>query len=119
MDKLILRFLPEADLEELMYIETLTAEMDDEELENFLIRYRSRRRKQEMVVILCALGFVGFSGLHRIFLNQIFMGVIYFFTAGFCFIGTIVDLINHRQLIREYNRRVAIELLDDHYEYYS
>jgi hypothetical protein len=41
--------------------------------------------------------------------GQVMMGVFYFFTAGFCFIGTIVDLINHQSLANEYNQKMAYE----------
>jgi hypothetical protein len=37
------------------------------------------------------------------------MGILYFFTAGFCLIGTIVDLINYQQLSFTYNRQMALE----------
>jgi hypothetical protein len=38
------------------------------------------------------------------------MGILYFFTAGLCFIGTIVDLINHKQIALEYNIKIANEV---------
>jgi hypothetical protein len=40
-------------------------------------------------------------------INHIGLGILYFFTAGLCFIGTIVDLVNHRKLAFEYNSVVA------------
>ena len=39
------------------------------------------------------------------------MGILFFFTAGLCFIGTIVDLINYKELAFEYNRRMADEVM--------
>jgi TM2 domain-containing membrane protein YozV len=62
-----------------------------------------------MILLVTLLGFLGAAGVHRILLNQIGMGIIYFFTAGFCLIGTIVDLINYQQLTFSFNRQVAIE----------
>jgi len=58
-------------------------------------------------LILALVGFVGFAGLHRFMLNQIGMGILYFLTGGLCFIGTIIDLVNHRKLAFEYNSTVA------------
>jgi len=43
-------------------------------------------------------------------INQIGMGILYFFTAGLCFIDTIVDLVNHQQLTLDYNYKVANEV---------
>ncbi|MBZ0243813.1 MAG: NINE protein, partial [Bacteroidales bacterium] len=59
---------------------------------------------------LCLLGFVGFAGVHRFILNQIGMGILYFFTAGLCLIGTIVDLVNYQNLTFTYNRQIASEI---------
>jgi hypothetical protein len=36
---------------------------------------------------------------------------LYFFTVGLCFIGTIIDLINHKTLAFEYNQRMVFESL--------
>jgi len=35
--------------------------------------------------------------------------LLYFFTIGLCFIGSIVDLVNHKSLATEYNRKMAYE----------
>jgi hypothetical protein len=34
-------------------------------------------------------------------------GLLYLFTLGLCFIGTIVELVNHKKLAFEYNSKVA------------
>lgn len=44
-------------------------------------------------IILCCLGFLGFAGIHKFYEGKIFMGILYFFTGGLLFIGTIIDLI--------------------------
>lgn len=43
--------------------------------------------------VLCALGLLGFSGLHRIYTGKFFSGILYLLTGGLFCIGTIVDLI--------------------------
>jgi hypothetical protein len=43
-------------------------------------------------------------------INQIGIGILYFLTAGLCLIGTIVDIINYKNLAFEYNQKVAIEV---------
>jgi len=42
--------------------------------------------------ILCALGFLGFGGLHRFYTGHIFSGTVYLLTYGLLGIGTVVDL---------------------------
>ena len=64
-----------------------------------------------MILITTLLGFVGFAGVHRFIIGQIGMGILYFFTAGLCLIGTIVDLVNHQKLAFEHNQKIANEVL--------
>ena len=50
--------------------------------------------KDKMIsIILCCIGLFGFAGLHKFYEGKIFMGIIYLFTGGLFFIGTIIDLI--------------------------
>ena len=106
----IIKLFPEIDLEEGAFIEAMLKEKSDEQVQNFANVYRSRRRDPQMILLLTLIGFLGVSGVHRFFLNQIGMGILYFFTGGLCLIGTIVDLINHKSLALEYNQRVALEI---------
>ncbi|MFZ6013593.1 MAG: TM2 domain-containing protein [Bacteroidota bacterium] len=107
----VIEILPEVTGEESMYIQNLIKDLDDEKARNFAMVYRSRRKEPQMILILALLGFVGFSGIHRMVINQIGMGILYFFTAGLCLIGTIVDLVNHQKLAFEYNQKVANEVI--------
>jgi TM2 domain-containing membrane protein YozV len=102
--------LPEITGEEMIYIQNLIKDMDDEKARNFASVYRSRRKEPQMILILALLGFVGFAGIHRMIINQIGMGILYLLTAGLCFIGTIIDLVNHQKLAFEYNQKVAAEV---------
>ncbi|MCI8332868.1 MAG: NINE protein [Clostridiales bacterium] len=52
------------------------------------------RKSKMTALILCLLGFIGFSGIHRMYVGKVGSGVIYFFTGGLCVIGTIIDLIS-------------------------
>jgi TM2 domain-containing membrane protein YozV len=85
--------------------------MNDEQANLFAQVYRARRKDSQMILILTLLGFFGFAGLHRFILGQIGLGVLYFFTIGLCFIGTIVDLVNYKSLAYEFNMKVAHETL--------
>ncbi len=65
----------------------------------------------QMILILTIIGFLGFAGIHRMVLNQIGMGILYFFTGGhYASIGTIIDLVNYRSWRLEYNQKVAHEI---------
>lgn len=105
----IFPLLPEIESEEAVFIESLLKNKSDEQLKNFAMLYRTRRREPQLVLFTALLGFVGVSGVHRFLINQIGMGILYLLTGGLCLIGTIVDLINYRNLAFEYNQRVALE----------
>ena len=106
----VIDVLPELQGEEMLYVQKLINDWDIEKARSFAGVYRVRRRDPQMILILTILGFVGFAGVHRMLLNQIGMGLLYFFTAGLCFIGTIIDLVNNQQLSFEYNQKVAHEV---------
>lgn len=107
----IYKMMPEADMEEAYFLDNLLKEKSDQQVNDFLMVYRSRRRDPQMTLLTALIGFLGISGVHRFLLNQIGMGILYLFTAGLCFIGTIVDLVNHRTLTFEYNQKMAHEIM--------
>jgi TM2 domain-containing membrane protein YozV len=107
----VLRHLPELEGMELGYIQGLMKNMDDDQASLFAQVYRARRKDAQMILILTLIGFFGFAGLHRFILGQIGLGILYIFTVGLCFIGTIVDLVNYKSLAYEYNVKMAHETL--------
>jgi TM2 domain-containing membrane protein YozV len=109
MNQNLLLTLPGIEAEEMAYIKEATKDFTEEQSNNFVMMYKSKRREPQMILLLALVGFLGFSGIHRFMLNQIGMGVLYFLTFGLCFIGTIVDLINHKSLALEYNKAQIIE----------
>lgn len=111
INPLVLRYLYDVTPEELMTINARTKNFNDEELSQFCIIYRSKRKDPQLILILCLLGLVGIAGLQRFVIGHIGMGILYFFTAGICFIGTIVDIINHKELALEYNATMITETL--------
>ncbi len=107
----ILKYLYDITPEELITINSRTKEFSDEELTQFCMIYRSKRKDPQMILLLCLLGLVGIAGVQRFVIGHIGMGVLYFFTAGLCFVGTIVDAVNHRELALEYNVKMITETL--------
>jgi len=103
----IFQLLPSLEGEEMAYVQSLINDMTDAKAQQFAMAYSARRKDPTTILILALVGFVGFAGIHRFMLNQIGMGILYFLTGGLCFIGTIIDLVNHRKLAFEYNSTVA------------
>lgn len=95
--------------EEMGYLQQATVDLTDNQKQYFYTVYSSKRRSAQDILIFTLLGFIGISGVQRFITGQIVMGILYFFTGGFCFIGTIIDLINHRTLANEYNQKMAYE----------
>lgn len=106
----VIDVLPEVIGEELYMLQRLCGKLNDEELSRFAMVYRSRRRDPQMVLLATLVGFFGFAGIHRFITDNMLMGILYFFTAGFCFIGTIVDTINYKGVALEYNTKIASEI---------
>lgn len=102
--------LPGITPEEYSYLQAATTGFNEAQLKGFLMIYSRKRRNPDDMVLYCVLGFF-VPGLPRFLMNQIGMGILYLFTAGLCFIGTIIDLVNHKTLAFEYNQRMVFESL--------
>jgi len=106
----VLQLIPDAEPDEMMYLHMLMEPMNDMQAGMFASMYRSRRKEPTMILLLTLVGFLGIAGINRFVLGQMGMGILYFLTAGFCFIGVIVDLVNHKKLTSEYNQKQAFEV---------
>lgn len=102
--------LPELQGMELNHVQAIIKDYTDKQAMQFAIIYRSRRRDPQLILLTCLVGLLGVAGIHRFLINQIGMGILYFFTGGLCIIGTIVDAINYQTLAFDYNRVVATEV---------
>jgi TM2 domain-containing membrane protein YozV len=107
----MLQLLPEIESGELTIIQELAKNFDDTHAQQFASIYRTKRKDPQTVMLLTLIGFVAVSGIQRFYLDQVGMGLLYLFTAGFCFIGTIVDLVKHKKLALEYNLKAAQQVV--------
>ncbi|MBI5471169.1 MAG: TM2 domain-containing protein [Ignavibacteriae bacterium] len=107
----MMQLLPELDGEEMMYVQSLLKDASDQQATQFAMMYRSRRRDAQTILLVTLVGFLGFAGIQRFMTDQIGMGILYFFTVGLCFIGTIIDLINYKRIAFEFNQQQAQQLM--------
>ena len=105
----LINLVPAIEGEELIYLQSITRELPEEQLVNFIALYNGKRRKTDQVLLGCVLGFVCVGGIQRFMVGQNGMGILYLLTGGLCLIGTIVDTINHKRLTFEYNQQMARE----------
>lgn len=106
----MLDYLPELEGDEAAYIQRMMKPMDDETGKRFAHIYSARRKDPQLILLTALIGFFAVAGVHRLIIGHIGMGILYLLTGGLCFIGTVVDLINYKNLAFEYNRGIAQEV---------
>ena len=103
--------LANADMKEMNMVMHYTKDLDEESLKTFANIYRSQRKDPQTMLILCLVGLFVIPGVQRFFINQIGMGILYLFTIGLCFVGSIIDLVKYQDLALEYNTGVAANIV--------
>ncbi|MGF1925695.1 MAG: TM2 domain-containing protein [Bacteroidia bacterium] len=103
--------LPGITPQEYSYLQTATNGLSEQQLRTFLMIYSGKRKNPSDVLIFCIIGLFLLPGLQRFIIGQIGMGILYLFTIGLCFIGSIVDIVNHKELAFEHNQRMVFESL--------
>lgn len=103
----IFQLLPSLEGDEMIFVQGITKEMSDNQLQFFATLYSARRKDPLLILITALLGFVVLAGIHRFILGHIGMGFLYLFTGGICLIGTIIDIVNYKRLSFEYNQQIA------------
>ena len=111
VNPVLLKYLYDITPEGLITINSRTKGFSDDELTHFCMIYRSKRKDPQTILLLCLMGLVLVSGVNRIVIRQVGMGILYFFTGGLCLVGTIVDAINHKDLALEFNGKMIAETL--------
>jgi TM2 domain-containing membrane protein YozV len=101
--------LPGITTEEMTFLYQATNDLTDTQKQSFYMVYSTKRKSPQDMLIFSLVGLFLVPGLQRFVTGQIGMGLLYLFTIGLCFIGSIVDLINHVSLAMEYNKKMAYE----------
>jgi hypothetical protein len=107
----LLKLMYDTTPEELLTVNNIVKNLSEEQIQQFVMIYRSKRKDPQTILITCLLGFVGFAGIHRFIVNEIGMGILYFLTGGLCLIGTIVDLVNHKNIAHDFNEKMIRETM--------
>ena len=102
--------LPGITPEEIGFLQQATSGLKDENQQKyFFMVYANKRKNPQDMLIFCLIGTFLVPGLQRFIVGQIGMGILYLFTGGLCFIGSIIDLVNYKSLAFEYNKKSAYE----------
>lgn len=105
----IFTYIHDIDENEYYFLSQMTNNFDDSMFQQFMSVYTARRKQSIFVLLLTLIGFFGFAGMQRFYLEHVGFGVLYLLTCGLCFIGTIVDAINYKKLTSEANLKIAQE----------
>jgi TM2 domain-containing membrane protein YozV len=95
--------------EEMGFLQQGTAELTENQKKYFYMVYSGKRKSPQDILIFTIIGFFGVAGIQRFVVGEVLMGLLFLFTGGFCAIGTVVDLINHKTIAADYNRKMAYE----------
>jgi TM2 domain-containing membrane protein YozV len=95
--------------EEMGFLQQGTVNLNENQKKYFYMVYSGKRKSPQDLLIFTIIGFFGVAGIQRLVVGEVLMGILYLFTAGFCFIGTIIDLVNYKTLANDYNRKMAYE----------
>ena len=106
----VMQLLPEIPPGEQAAISGIVQNIPEGSEQMFAVAYRNQRKDETTILLFTLIGFVLIAGVQRFVVGHIGLGVLYLLTAGLCFIGTIVDAINHKKLANEYNVKTAHQI---------
>lgn len=95
--------------DELAFLQDLTKDMTEQQQQHFYVLYSGKRKDRQTMLLLCLAGIIGFAGIHRLITGDIALGILFFLTAGFCLIGTIIDATNIKSITDQHNRKQGLE----------
>ncbi len=85
---------------------------NEEKVQKFQQTYLSRKKQKSTAHLLNLIAFFGVGGIHRFYLGDIGLGVAHLLTVGFCWIGTIIDIIAINKRVNAANVKVAMQVLE-------
>ena len=100
--------LPGITPEEIGFLQQATQGLNENQNKYFFMLYSGKRKSPQDMLIFTIIGF-WIPGLQRFVVGQIGLGILYLVTGGLCLIGSIVDIVNHKTLAFEYNKKMAYE----------
>ncbi len=107
----IMQLMPSLEGDEMVFIQGLLKGLPDDHAQQFANIYNSRRKDPQLILLTTLVGCFGVAGVQRFIIGQIGMGLLYLFTVGFCFIGTLIDLINYKKLAYDFNTATAQQVM--------
>ena len=111
MSSKLLQMIPGIEANELAYLQIITKDLNDDQLQTFAALYNGERKKSDMILIGGIIGLLGVGGIQRFMIGQVGMGILYLLTMGLCYIGTIIDLVNYKKLTFEFNQQAANNIM--------
>jgi len=91
------------------FLEQGTSGLSEEQRTQFFRIYEVKRKNPQNILLLTVVGTLGIAGLQRFAVGEIALGFLYFFTFGFFWIGTVLDLMNYKRIANDYNHKMAYE----------
>jgi TM2 domain-containing membrane protein YozV len=72
---------------------------------------KNNQNKDRILVsyLLCGAGFLGVSGLHRLYNGKTVTGLLWLFTCGFFYMGQIFDLFIIPNMVDEYEQKLRLK----------
>lgn len=101
-----LRFLGK---NELLELKQVAQGLTDQEIIDFFKIYKLKRKDPDNGFGLCFFTLLGIGGLNRFYYDNIVLGFLYLFTGGLCGVGTIIDLINNKNIALKANKKIMIQ----------
>ena len=71
MSSKLLQMIPGIEANELAYLQTITKELNDDQLQTFAALYNGERKKSDMILIGGIIGLLGVGGIQRFMIGQI------------------------------------------------
>ena len=85
MSSKLLQMIPGIEANELAYLQTITKELNDDQLQTFAALYNGERKKSDMILIGGIIGLLGIGGIQRFMIGQVGMGIPSSAAVLFCF----------------------------------